>query len=55
MSEVFAETKKMIDRCQCESGCPSCIGTDTVSDMAKKDVLKIIDSFLNPSTLDREV
>ncbi|WP_312472895.1 DEAD/DEAH box helicase [Neobacillus sp.] len=55
MSEVFAETKKMIDRCQCESGCPSCIGTDTVGEMAKKDALKIIASFLYPIAFDREV
>ena len=49
MTEVFAETKKMILRCQCETGCPSCIGTDVVSETAKKDTLKIIESFLNPS------
>ncbi|MEH7157328.1 DEAD/DEAH box helicase [Neobacillus drentensis] len=49
MSEVFAETKKMITGCMCEFGCPSCIGTDTVSDSAKKDTLKIIDTFLKSS------
>ncbi|MFL6558094.1 MAG: Zn-binding domain-containing protein, partial [Bacillus sp. (in: firmicutes)] len=49
MSEVFEETKKMITRCQCGSGCPSCIGTDTVSDTAKNDTLKIIEAFLKPS------
>lgn len=48
MSEVFAETKKMITGCQCESGCPSCIGTDTVSLTAKDDTLKIIEAFLKP-------
>ncbi|WHY75836.1 DEAD/DEAH box helicase [Neobacillus sp. WH10] len=55
MSEVFSETKKMIDRCQCESGCPSCIGTDTISDSAKKDALKIINSFLKSFALGKEV
>ncbi|MEH7748929.1 DEAD/DEAH box helicase [Neobacillus drentensis] len=49
MSEVFMETKKMINGCQCEYGCPSCIGTDTVSEAAKKDVLKIIEAFLKSS------
>ena len=49
MSEVFIETKKMINGCQCEYGCPSCIGTDTISEAAKKDVLKIIEAFLNSS------
>ncbi|WP_317851457.1 DEAD/DEAH box helicase [Neobacillus bataviensis] len=55
MAAVFAETKKMINRCQCESGCPSCIGTETVSESAKKDALKIIDSFLQSSISDKEV
>jgi len=49
MSEVFEETKKMITSCQCESVCPSCIGTDTISDTAKRDTLKIIEAFLKPS------
>lgn len=49
MSEVFAETKKMITGCQCQSGCPSCIGTDTVGLTAKDDTLKIIEAFLEPS------
>jgi DEAD/DEAH box helicase domain-containing protein len=49
MSEVFVETKNMITRCQCESGCPSCIGTDTISLTAKNDTLKIIEAFLKPS------
>ncbi|EKN69560.1 ATP-dependent RNA helicase yprA [Neobacillus bataviensis LMG 21833] len=55
MPEVFAETRKMINSCQCESGCPSCIGADTVGEMAKMDVLKIIDAFLQPSNLDKDV
>ncbi|MDN3016750.1 DEAD/DEAH box helicase [Paenibacillus sp. BSR1-1] len=55
MAAVFAETKKMINRCQCETGCPSCIGTDTVSEYAKKDALKIIESFLQSSISDKEV
>ncbi|WP_066257075.1 DEAD/DEAH box helicase [Neobacillus drentensis] len=49
MSEVFEETKKMITRCQCESGCPSCIGTDTISETAKRDALRIIEAFLKSS------
>jgi len=55
MSEVFSETKKMIDSCKCESGCPSCIGTDTVSESAKKDALKIINSFLKSFAFGKEV
>jgi DEAD/DEAH box helicase domain-containing protein len=55
MDEVFMETKKMISNCLCEFGCPSCIGTDTVSELAKKDALNIIDSFLYSSQVKKEV
>ncbi|HEY2420406.1 MAG TPA: DEAD/DEAH box helicase [Neobacillus sp.] len=55
MVEVFTETKKMINYCQCDAGCPSCIGTDAVSRTAKKDTLKIIDSFILSSKQDRNV
>jgi DEAD/DEAH box helicase domain-containing protein len=49
MAVVFSETKKMIDACKCQIGCPSCIGTDTVSETGKADTLKIIEAFLNPA------
>ena len=49
MTVVFTETKKMIENCKCQTGCPSCIGADTVSETAKNDTLKIIEAFLNPS------
>ncbi len=49
MAVVFSETKKMIDACKCQTGCPSCIGTDTVSETGKADTLKIIEAFLNPA------
>ncbi|WP_413309240.1 DEAD/DEAH box helicase [Bacillus sp. 1P10SD] len=55
MSMVFIETKNMINRCQCESGCPSCIGTDTVSETAKKDALNILEAFLRVSEIDKDV
>ena len=45
MHEVLDEAGKIVSRCQCEHGCPSCIGADTVSDTAKNDTLKIIHSF----------
>lgn len=44
---VLSETQTMIQHCQCERGCPSCIGSDTQSDFAKKDVLKILRLFLS--------
>lgn len=46
MSEVFEETRKMINDCQCEAGCPSCIGADAAGGTAKKDALKMLESFL---------
>jgi DEAD/DEAH box helicase domain-containing protein len=49
MSVVFSETKKMIENCKCQTGCPSCIGTDSVGETAKRDTLKIIEAFINPS------
>ncbi|MEH7176635.1 DEAD/DEAH box helicase [Neobacillus vireti] len=47
MTVVFSETKKMIDNCKCQTGCPSCIGAETVGDTAKNDTLKIIEAFIN--------
>ena len=47
MKEVLKETEKMVDRCKCEHGCPSCIGAETAGDYAKKDALQIIKTFLN--------
>lgn len=43
---VIKEAKAMISRCQCESGCPSCIGTDTSNEYVKKDALKILNMFM---------
>lgn len=46
METVIKEARAMIQRCQCESGCPSCTGTDTTSEFAKQDALKILNKFL---------
>ncbi|WP_374717899.1 DEAD/DEAH box helicase [Neobacillus sp.] len=55
MAELFQATKKMIHHCQCEAGCPSCIGTDMKSVSAKSDALKIIDTFINQISLTKGV
>ncbi|MBI0576093.1 DEAD/DEAH box helicase [Neobacillus cucumis] len=55
MPEVFEETRKMIEHCQCESGCPSCIGADTINEESKKDAIKIINVFVKFSGSIREV
>jgi len=46
IKEIMEETKDMVENCQCQSGCPSCIGTDTFSEKAKIDVIRMINSFL---------
>ncbi|WP_449620258.1 DEAD/DEAH box helicase [Robertmurraya sp. Marseille-Q9965] len=46
METVIKEARAMIQRCQCENGCPSCTGTDTTSEYAKQDALKILNKFL---------
>jgi DEAD/DEAH box helicase domain-containing protein len=46
IDEMLSQVKEMINRCPCESGCPSCIGTDTTNPHAKKDALQLIKVFL---------
>jgi DEAD/DEAH box helicase domain-containing protein len=43
MEDILLEAKSMVNQCNCQSGCPSCIGTDTAAETAKKDVLKMLD------------
>jgi DEAD/DEAH box helicase domain-containing protein len=45
IESILKETKQMVENCQCQSGCPSCIGTDTASDCAKTDVIDILNVF----------
>lgn len=46
METVLKETKALIKNCQCENGCPSCIGMDSQEEAAKADVLKILQMFM---------
>jgi DEAD/DEAH box helicase domain-containing protein len=50
VEHIMHETMEMVSRCFCEHGCPSCIGTDTSSETAKKDVLRILASFKNATS-----
>ncbi|PWW30308.1 DEAD/DEAH box helicase domain-containing protein [Cytobacillus oceanisediminis] len=50
VEHIMHETMEMVSRCFCEHGCPSCIGTDTSSETAKKDVLRILASFKNAAS-----
>ncbi|MBA9027766.1 DEAD/DEAH box helicase [Peribacillus huizhouensis] len=42
---ILKETQEMIERCLCENGCPSCIGTDTASTTAKIDAVNVLKIF----------
>jgi len=55
MSDVFYETLRMINHCQCQAGCPSCIGADTVGETAKKDTVTILEMFLETPLIGRDV
>ena len=44
---VLQEALALVKKCPCENGCPSCIGTDTSNETAKRDVLQILALFVN--------
>lgn len=46
MAEVITETRNMIVRCECQSGCPSCIGTEAAGKTAKQDAVQMLEAFL---------
>ncbi|MBM7647951.1 DEAD/DEAH box helicase domain-containing protein [Bacillus ectoiniformans] len=46
MEDILTQAEESIAQCPCTSGCPSCIGTDTSSEHAKTDTLKILRMFL---------
>ena len=46
MDAILKEARDMVERCQCDTGCPSCIGSDTTSESGKRDVIKMIHLFL---------
>lgn len=46
LEDILLQARKMVEQCQCESGCPSCIGADVSNEKAKSDVLKLLKVFL---------
>lgn len=46
MEKILRETMTLIQNCRCENGCPSCIGTETQSESAKKDAMHLLGTFL---------
>ncbi|MGG3804866.1 DEAD/DEAH box helicase [Metabacillus fastidiosus] len=41
-SEMFEQAENMVRDCPCEHGCPSCIGTETMSETVKHDTLELL-------------
>jgi DEAD/DEAH box helicase domain-containing protein len=46
MDDVLQETLELIAGCSCESGCPSCIGTETQTEKAKQDALTLLKALV---------
>ncbi|WP_342602126.1 DEAD/DEAH box helicase [Peribacillus sp. FSL E2-0159] len=42
---ILQETISMIENCTCESGCPSCIGTESATKTAKSDAKQLLGQF----------
>lgn len=42
---ILLETISMIGNCSCESGCPSCIGTESAAKTAKNDAKQLLGQF----------
>ncbi|MET1179544.1 DEAD/DEAH box helicase [Peribacillus simplex] len=42
---ILLETISMIENCACESGCPSCIGTESATKTAKSDAKQLLGQF----------
>lgn len=49
IDEVLKETHLLIEGCSCESGCPSCIGTEAQTEKAKQDALDLLKVFVPKS------
>lgn len=47
IERILLEAKSLIERCQCEKGCPSCIGTETHSETSKIDAIFLLESFIH--------
>jgi DEAD/DEAH box helicase domain-containing protein len=47
MDEVLKEAHLLIAGCSCESGCPSCIGTEVQTEKAKQDALTLLRALVH--------
>jgi len=46
IEDILVEARETIRRCPCESGCPSCIGTDVHGENGKRDAIYLLEQFL---------
>jgi DEAD/DEAH box helicase domain-containing protein len=47
IEQILSEARSLIEICPCQSGCPSCIGTEYSMKTAKSDTLKLLDLFIH--------
>lgn len=45
MEELLHEAEVIINNCQCESGCPSCVGMEATGENAKEVALKLLEMY----------
>lgn len=45
MEQIVEQAKNLIKHCPCQSGCPSCIGSDIGDGEGKKDAMFVLNSF----------
>ena len=50
MHDILLETKRTIQQCPCENGCPSCIGAEVGTKTGKRDAVNLLNEFL-PATV----
>ncbi|MEH7108588.1 DEAD/DEAH box helicase [Bacillus sp. JJ1764] len=55
LQDIVSETKNMVAQCQCESGCPSCIGTEAINETAKRDAVRILEALLSSNETEKDV
>lgn len=49
MDSVLTDANQMVSMCPCHSGCPSCVGTESMSEHVKTDTLNLINRLKEES------
>ncbi|KKB38371.1 DEAD/DEAH box helicase [Bacillus thermotolerans] len=45
LEDILSQAAALIRQCPCQTGCPSCIGTEAVFDSAKEDACRLLERF----------